>query len=214
LRNKRAIKPFENYGLRFIILNMDIRIIRSKRKTVAIQVLDVNDVVVRAPLRMSNREIERFVQQNEDWIQKNLKKAQENRKEEEQIVPLTETEVKELADKACQLIPERVRYYASLVGVTYGRITIRNQKSRWGSCSAKGNLNFNVGLMLAPPEVLDYVVVHELCHRKEMNHSPRFWVEVGKLIPDYKKHEKWLKDNGNTIIRKIRFSQGQVSEVN
>ncbi len=179
--------------------------IRSRRKTVALQVLGLNDVVVRAPMRMSNREIEEFVQQNMDWIQKNLKKVAENQKEEEEIVPMTEAEVRELAERATQLIPERVKHFAPLVGVTYGRITIRNQKSRWGSCSAKGNLNFNVGLLLAPPEVLDYVVVHELCHRKEMNHSPKFWAEVSKLIPDYKLHEKWLKDNGRAIIKKIRF---------
>lgn len=184
---------------------MDVRVIRSRRKTVALQVLGLNDVVVRAPMRMSNREIEEFVQQNMDWIQKNLKKVAENQKEEEEIVPMTEAEVRELAEQATQLIPERVKYFAPLVGVTYGRITIRNQKSRWGSCSAKGNLNFNVGLLLAPPEVLDYVVVHELCHRKEMNHSPKFWAEVSKLIPDYKQHEKWLKDNGRAIIKKIRF---------
>ena len=179
--------------------------IRSRRKTVALQILGLNDVVVRAPMRMSNREIEEFVQQNMDWIQKNLKKVAENQKEEEEIVPMTEAEVRELAEQATQLIPERVKHFAPLVGVTYGRITIRNQKSRWGSCSAKGNLNFNVGLLLAPPEVLDYVVVHELCHRKEMNHSPKFWAEVIKLIPDYKQHEKWLKDNGRAIIKKIRF---------
>ena len=179
--------------------------IRSRRKTVALQVLGLNDVVVRAPMRMSNREIEEFVQQNMDWIQKNLKKVAENQKEEEEIVPMTEAEVRELAERATQLIPERVKHFAPLVGVTYGRITIRNQKSRWGSCSAKGNLNFNVGLLLAPPEVLDYVVVHELCHRKEMNHSPKFWAEVSKLIPDYKQHEKWLKNNGRAIIKKIRF---------
>ena len=184
---------------------MDVRVIRSRRKTVALQVLGLNDVVVRAPMRMSNREIEEFVQQNMDWIQKNLKKVAENQKEEEEIVPMTEAEVRELAERATQLIPERVKHFAPLVGVTYGRITIRNQKSRWGSCSAKGNLNFNVGLLLAPPEVLDYVVVHELCHRKEMNHSPKFWAEVSKLIPDYKLHEKWLKDNGRAIIKKIRF---------
>lgn len=184
---------------------MDVRVIRSRRKTVALQVLGLNDVVVRAPMRMSNREIEEFVQQNMDWIQKNLKKVAENQKEEEEIVPMTEAEVRELAERATQLIPERVKHFAPLVGVTYGRITIRNQKSRWGSCSAKGNLNFNVGLLLAPPEVLDYVVVHELCHRKEMNHSPKFWAEVSKLIPDYKQHEKWLKNNGRAIIKKIRF---------
>jgi predicted metal-dependent hydrolase len=87
--------------------------------------------------------------------------------------------------------------------VTYGRITVRNQRTRWGSCSSKGNLNFNCLLMLAPPDILDYVVVHELCHRKEMNHSPKFWAEVAKVIPDYKERQKWLRTEGSNIMRRM-----------
>jgi predicted metal-dependent hydrolase len=97
-----------------------------------------------------------------------------------------------------------VQYFAPLVGVDYRRITIRSQKTRWGSCSSSGNLNFNCLLLLAPPEVLDYVVVHELCHRKEMNHAPRFWAEVGRVLPDYKKRNKWLKENGSRLMLLIR----------
>ena len=93
--------------------------------------------------------------------------------------------------------------FAALVGVTYGRITIRAQKSRWGSCSGKGNLNFNCLLMLCSEDVRDYVVVHELCHRKELNHSPRFWAEVEKVLPGYKVQRKWLKDNGGGLIRRL-----------
>ena len=102
-----------------------------------------------------------------------------------------------------KVVPGRVAHFASLVGVNYGRITIRNQRTHWGSCSSKGNLNFNCLLMLAPAEVLDYVVVHELCHRKEMNHSARFWTEVEKVIPDYKVHEKWLKTEGSRLMRRM-----------
>jgi predicted metal-dependent hydrolase len=108
--------------------------------------------------------------------------------------------MKVLADEALRVIPERVRFYAPVVGVTYGRITIRNQRTRWGSCSAKGNLNFNCLLMKAPPEVLDYVVVHELCHRLEMNHSPRFWAQVERVLPDYKVSRKWLREHGNELM--------------
>ncbi len=94
-------------------------------------------------------------------------------------------------------------HFAPLVGVSYGRITIRNQRTRWGSCSGKGNLNFNCLLMLAPPEVLDYVVVHELCHRKEMNHSPRFWAEVARVLPDYQQRRRWLKEHGGALVQRM-----------
>lgn len=113
---------------------------------------------------------------------------------------LTVTEIKELADKALKYIPERVAHFARIIGVDYGRITIRNQKTRWGSCSSKGNLNFNCLLMMTPPEVIDYVVVHELCHRKEMNHSKAFWNEVEKVMPDYKAYIKWLKEEGHFLM--------------
>lgn len=92
------------------------------------------------------------------------------------------------------VIPERVEYFAEMMNVTYGRITIREQKTRWGSCSSKGNLNFNWKLVLMPEEVLDYVVVHELAHRKEMNHSERFWNHVEKVLPDYQARRKLLRE--------------------
>ena len=101
------------------------------------------------------------------------------------------------------MIPDRVAYYAEKMGVTYGSITIRNQRTRWGSCSAKGNLNFNCLLMLAPPEVLDGVVVHELCNRIEMNHSKKFYEEVLRVYPEYRKSEKWLKENGRALLRRM-----------
>ena len=116
---------------------------------------------------------------------------------------ITELELNELINSAMRVIPERVRYYAPIVGVDYGRITIRNQKTRWGSCSSAGNLNFNVALMRVPLEVLDYVVVHELCHRIELNHSKRFWSEVERVLPDYKKQKKWLSENGAGIMREV-----------
>ena len=82
------------------------------------------------------------------------------------------------------------------MGVSYGSITVREQKTRWGSCSAKGNLNFNWKLVLMPEEILDYVVVHELAHRLQMNHSTEFWDEVEKILPDYRNRRQWLKENG------------------
>lgn len=99
-------------------------------------------------------------------------------------------------------IPNRVEYYSKIIGVCYNRITIRKQRTRWGSCSSDGNLNFNCLLMLMPHEVIDYVVVHELCHRKHMNHSKAFWAEVEKVLPDYKKQVEWLKTDGSVIINR------------
>ena len=116
---------------------------------------------------------------------------------------LSRDEINELADMAMTVIPERVRYYAPLIGVTYGRITIRNQRSRWGSCSSKGNLNFNCLLMLAPPEVLDAVIVHELCHRKHMDHSDAFYAEVQRVMPSYKKWDTWLRIHGPALMRRM-----------
>ena len=107
--------------------------------------------------------------------------------------PITAEDLRRMADEALRVIPKRVEHFAPIVGVDYGRITIRRQKTLWGSCSDKGNLNFNVMLMKAPAELLDYVVVHELCHRLEMNHSPRFWAEVERVLPDGRQREKALK---------------------
>lgn len=115
----------------------------------------------------------------------------------------TNEEIHEMADMALKVIPERVKYYAEILGVTYGRITIRNQKTRWGSCSSKGNLNFNCLLMCAPPEVIDSVVVHELCHLKQMNHSKAFYAEVLKVFPNYYKCHDWLKENGGALIKRM-----------
>ena len=97
-----------------------------------------------------------------------------------------------LSARALERIRERVDHYAPLIGVRPGRIAIREQKTRWGSCSSKGNLNFNWKLIMAPKEVLDYVVIHELCHLHEFNHSPRFWALVQHQMPDYIAWKKWL----------------------
>jgi predicted metal-dependent hydrolase len=186
-------------------INESIQIIRSSRRTLSLQVRHDGQILVRAPKNASLREIEAFVRKNSDWLKKHLAMVEKQKAEEaaNPVVPLTMDEIRALADRAMRIIPERTAYFAPLVGVTYGRITIRNQKTRWGSCSARGNLNFNCLLMLAPPEVLDYVIVHELCHRKEMNHSPRFWAQVASVIPDYKIREKWLKTEGTKLMRRM-----------
>lgn len=175
-------------------------LIRSKRKTISVEIRPDCSVAVRAPLRCRQREIDLFVRDRENWIKKNLAKMREKHNKLTDIKPLSQAELSELSDRAAAYIPERVAYYAPIVGVDCGRITIRNQKTRWGSCSSRGNLNFNCLLMLAPPEVIDSVVVHELCHRKEMNHSPKFYDELLRVYPDYHKWNRWLKENGQALL--------------
>lgn len=184
----------------------EITLIRSRRKSLAIEITPELQVVVRAPARMPVREINAFVQEKDDWIRAHLQRMAEKKRLREQCreQALSKEELQELAAQAMKLIPQKVHYYAQIIGVTYGRITIRNQRTRWGSCSGKGNLNFNCLLLLMPEEVLDYVVVHELCHRKEMNHSACFWEEVEKILPDYRQRRKWLKDNGGRIMDRNR----------
>ena len=104
-----------------------------------------------------------------------------------------------LSRRALARIREQLDFYAPRIGVYYGRIAIRDQRSRWGSCSAKGNLNFNWKLIMAPPEALCYVVIHELCHLIEFNHSPRFWARVQAQMPDYEAWKKWLKNHGGEL---------------
>jgi predicted metal-dependent hydrolase len=181
---------------------MEFEVIRSNRKSMAVEI-KLNKLIIRAPLQATNEDINAFMLKNKAWIEKHLAKAQAQQLAAASVKKLSIDEIQKLADKALVVIPERVKYYAPIVGVTYGRITIRNQRSKWGSCSSKGNLNFNCLLMLAPPEVIDSVVVHELCHRKEMNHSDRFYAEVLRVFPDYHKWDKWLKENGPQLMRRM-----------
>ena len=175
------------------------RLIRSDRKTLAIQITPAGEVILRCPKRFPVKEAEKFLESKGPWIEAHLTKIAAR----ETMPVLSPAEIQALARQAVKDIPARVARFAPKVGVSYGRIAIRSQRTRWGSCSAKGNLNFNCLLMLCPEEVRDYVVIHELCHRIELNHSPRFWAEVEKVCPDYARHRKWLKDNGGSLIARL-----------
>ncbi len=168
--------------------------VRSDRRTIAIQVKSDGHVVVRSPYSMSEDQVEHFLAEKEGWIRARQEKL---RKEHECQETVTEEMRTNGIRMALKLIPERVSYYAKIMGVTYGRITIREQKTRWGSCSGKGNLNFNWKLVLMPEGVLDYVVVHELAHRIEMNHSKAFWRIVEQTLPDYHERRVLLKQAGS-----------------
>ncbi len=182
--------------------NTEISVIHSKRNSISIEV-KAGKVIVRAPLRMKDKEIQKFIETKKNWIDKHLDIFTEQQKKTEGLNPYTEEELKEIVSEAKRKIPERAQYYAKKIGVDYNNITIRKQRKRWGSCSSLGNLNFNCLLILLPNEVLDSVVVHELCHRKHMNHSAKFYAEIEKVFPEYKKWHKWLNENGGIYLARL-----------
>ncbi len=179
------------------IAGLSVLLVRSSRKTLAVQIRADGTVIARAPLRMPKDRILCFLSEKASWIRMQQVRMQEREKMRQQArIHLDAAQEKELRERAKSVLAQRTAYFARQIGVTYGRITVRDQKTRWGSCSQTGNLNFNFRLILAPLEVLDYVVVHELCHRRQMNHSAQFWQEVAQVLPDYRKRKAWLTENG------------------
>ncbi len=181
------------------ITQLEYKLTYSDRKSLSLTVSDGGIIQVRAPYGLPRTFIEKFVREKQGWIRKQMEDVQEGM--EKIGPPLTMPERGQYLSQAKEYFPERVAYYAQLLQVDVGRITIREQKTRWGSCSSKGNLNFNWRLMLAPEEIRDYVVLHEIAHRKELNHSPAFWKIVESVMPDYEDRKQWLKDHGRELWR-------------
>ena len=172
-----------------------ISVIRSARKSLGLEVRDANTVLARIPTRVSDRELKAFVENHRSWILEKtavMAEREENRKSTPAPPPelLSKTDRMKIQLK----IGKRVRHYCETMGVTVGYVTVKNQKTRWGSCSAKGNVNFNYQLAFLPEELLDYVVIHELAHRHHMDHSRAFWAEVEKYCPDYRERRAALKE--------------------
>lgn len=185
-------------------------IIKSDRRTVSIEVRPDGKVTLHVPKRMTYREIEKLIEEKSPWIEKTI--AKYNSALGDEIVPYTDEELDEMTAIAKQIIPPRVEYYAKLMDVTYGKITIRHPKTRWGSCTSKGNLSFNCLLTQVPPEILDSVVVHELSHRREMNHSERFYAQILNVMPDYHERDRWLRQNGMKLMARIRKTTEEKEE--
>ena len=181
---------------------MNYTLVRSKRKTVAIQIKG-NKLTVRAPLKMPQSKIDEFVNSRRDWIEKHMLSSKPPR-------PFSKEELESLLKAAEEYFPERIEYYAHIIGVEYNKVSFKFQSTRWGSCSGKGNLNFNALLMLLPPEVIDSVIVHELCHLLEMNHSKKFYSHVLLAYPDYYTHHSRLKTLGRELI--MRLEETKTSE--
>ena len=167
---------------------------RSSRKTIALQIKADGKIFVRAPWRVPERELQSFLESRTGWLEEHLLKTAERLAEKKAAPPEDAAGLREKRREFAPLLEQKVAYYAARMGVTYGRITIRSQKTRWGSCSSAGNLNFNIHLADMPEELLDYVVVHELAHRREMNHSQAFWRIVEAQLPDWRERRKRLKE--------------------
>ena len=169
---------------------MDYEIIYSKRKTLCLQIKRDGRVVIRCPYRTSKERIESFYNSHLEWVQK---KVEATKNKMVPINQLSDTDIEQLKRKAWEYIPSRVDYFASIMGVTPANVSINRAKTRFGSCNSKKRLNFSCNVMRYPNEAIDYVIVHELAHIKELNHSKRFWAIVESVLPDYKDRQRILK---------------------
>ena len=224
---------------------IEVTVIRSKRKTLSIAIQPDGNLLVKAPLGLSDGEILKWIKSKTGWIIRQREKVLEQQNSnppkryrtgerisylgceyelevrisegragmvgllEDKIVVFSKEDSEDIVENVLNgwyveqakiWIPKRVRFFASQMGEQYKNIIIKNQKKRWGSCSSDRNLNFNWRLIRMPKDIIDYVVVHELCHLKQMNHSKAFWDEVEKVLPDYKIRKKWLDENGKIFI--------------
>lgn len=186
----------------------EAEVVESSRRTVSIEITAQGGVRVRMPYGMGKQTALSFLRQRADWVDAHVTQMRQRNPQNPVTgqgtdALLTEEDLKALKKAARADLTERLKRWAPQVGVTYGTVSIRAQKSRWGSCSTAGNISLNCLLALTPEFVRDYVVVHELCHRKEMNHSSRFWAEVGRVLPRYREARKWLKENGNGLVGRL-----------
>lgn len=176
----------------------------SDRKSISIQIKEDASIHVRAPYYTSSDHVEAFIEEKKDWILKNhIKMAELKKGAAPSLTPAQEKQAlllqKRFYNAAKTYFPQRCAELQKLTGGYYTHISIRNQKTRWGSCSQTGTLCFNYRLMMAPPAVIDYVIVHELCHLTHMNHSKAFWNKVQSILPDYAVKRQWLKEHGHEL---------------
>ena len=171
----------------------EYKLVRSKRKTLALYVRQDGSLEVRAPIKVSNAYIEDFIRMKQDWIITTQSKLHE-RQAAKQTVRITSEEATRYKRQAKEYLQQKCRYYSEKMGLTPAAVKINSARTRWGSCNKNGEINFTFRLILAPEELIDYVVVHELAHLQEMNHSSAFWSVVGRTMPDYKERRKKLRD--------------------
>ncbi len=178
----------------------DYQLIRSKRKTVSVEVNGAGLVVVRAPLRMPAFMIDAFVSRRSEWIDRAVEKQ---RRKNAAAVHVSRQDMEQLRKQAKKILPGRIAFFAEQMGLEAPPFRVTSARTRYGSCSPKNSLSFSLFLMANTPEAIDYVVVHELAHIRNKNHGPRFWAEVSSVLPDWKARKKTLfmpvQDDGGNI---------------
>jgi predicted metal-dependent hydrolase len=172
---------------------LEYELVRSKRKTLALYVRRDGRIEVRAPLRTGKSYIDDFVLKKQDWIETTRSKLQA-RQTEKKVIRLTAKEESRYKKEAKAYLQMKCIHFSQVMGLRPGDVKINSAKTRWGSCNGKGSINFTYRLLFVPEELIDYVVVHELAHLKEMNHSQRFWSVVEQTMPDYKARRKRLRE--------------------
>lgn len=178
-----------------VSFDFEYTIVRSGRRTLSIEVKKDGCVIVRAPRWTSEREIEKFLSEKREWIETHIDRAN-SRDERYNYSKYTELEIQELKKRARDMLLALVDKYKTEVGVNPVSVRINRAQTRFGSCSAKNTLNFSCFLMLYPIEAIEYVVVHELCHIKEHNHSRSFYREIERVLPDYRERVRILHEAG------------------
>lgn len=171
-------------------MDYPVEIQRSRRRTISLSVEDDLHVLVKAPLRMSNAAVEAFVEKHRGWIEKHILLQQERKERAREFTP---EEVAEYRRRALAAAQEKIRLYAPRMGVAPTGLKITSAVTRWGSCSGKDSICFSYRIVLLPEEAVDYIVVHELAHIRQKNHGPRFYAEVAKILPDYKRRIALIK---------------------
>ncbi len=218
-----------------------MHIIRSKRKTLGIEVHPGGEVLVRAPLRLSKKVIDSVLEEKQNWIQRKLAEFEKLREAHPQKNFIPGENFPYLGERYPLILSDRARpslaleqdrfilartaldraeavfeawylaeaqrvftlqltYYAEITNLQPQRLRLSSARTRWGSCSTSGTISLNWRLILAPPAILDYVILHELAHMKIKNHQRAFWELVEKMLPDYIVRRKWLKENGNHLV--------------
>lgn len=165
---------------------------QARSKNLRLAINSQGSLVASRPWFLSEAAIEKFIRSKAQWVIEKLEQFSGRKNDQEQ----SRLEYIRYHTAATELIGQKIKKFNSRYHLPLGKISIRNQRTRWGSCSSRGNLNFNYRIIFLPEAMADYIVVHELCHLKEMNHSPKFWALVAREIPDYKKIRKDLQQRG------------------